>query len=136
MSRDRQTWASRTSILKRLVPRSEKPAKASIHNGKAEILLTPGVFLRLGNNSSVKMISPSLTNTELALSRGKAMVEVDEIHSQNDIRIRQPGATTRVLRTGLYSFDAEGNGVKVFNGKASVEANDHQVTVKGGHELA
>src|SRR5215469_3388928 len=24
-------------------------------NGKAEILLTPGVYLRLGNNSSVKM---------------------------------------------------------------------------------
>src|SRR5580692_908903 len=32
--------------------------------GKAEILLTPGVFLRLGNNSSVKMISSSLTDTE------------------------------------------------------------------------
>src|SRR6516164_5976669 len=31
-------------------------------NGKAEILLTPGVFLRVGDASSVKMISPSLTN--------------------------------------------------------------------------
>jgi hypothetical protein len=27
--------------------------------GKAEVLLTPGVFLRIGNNSSVKMISHS-----------------------------------------------------------------------------
>ncbi|MGA7080589.1 MAG: hypothetical protein WBY61_17865, partial [Terriglobales bacterium] len=33
--------------------------------GKAEILLTPGVFLRLGSNSSVRMISPSLTDTEV-----------------------------------------------------------------------
>ena len=27
--------------------------------GKAEVLLTPGVFLRVGSNSSVRMISPS-----------------------------------------------------------------------------
>ncbi|MBV9034148.1 MAG: hypothetical protein JO182_06610, partial [Acidobacteriaceae bacterium] len=29
--------------------------------GKAEVLLTPGVFLRVGENSQVRMISPSLT---------------------------------------------------------------------------
>jgi len=45
-------------------------------NGKAEVLLTPGVFLRLGSNSSVKMISPDLTNTQLALNQGEAMLEV------------------------------------------------------------
>ncbi len=78
-------------------------------NGKAEVLLTPGVFLRLGSNSSVKMISPDLTNTQLALKQGEAMLEVDEIHSQNDIRVSQPGANSRVLKTGLYNFDATKN---------------------------
>src|SRR5205823_11016075 len=29
--------------------------------GKAEILLTPGVFLRIGDNSEIRMVSPSLT---------------------------------------------------------------------------
>ena len=48
-------------------------------NGKAEILLVPGVYLRLGSNSSVKMISNSLTNTQMAVRRGEAMVEVDEL---------------------------------------------------------
>ena len=105
-------------------------------NGKAEILLTPGVYLRLGSNSSVKMVSPNLTNTELALNQGEAMLEVDEIHSQNDIRITQPRATTRVLKTGLYNFDAANNTVRAFDGKASVQTNDHEVTVKGGHKLA
>src|ERR1700730_11850288 len=33
--------------------------------GKAELLLTPGVFFRLGDASSVMMISPTLTDTEL-----------------------------------------------------------------------
>jgi FecR-like protein len=63
-------------------------------DGKAEILLTPGVYLRLGSNSSVKMISGNLTNTEVALNQGEAMLEVDQIYQQNNIRIshleRQP----------------------------------------------
>src|ERR1700734_1982525 len=34
-------------------------------NGKAEILLTPGVFLRLGPNSSATLVKASLTDTEV-----------------------------------------------------------------------
>jgi hypothetical protein len=105
-------------------------------NGKAEMLLTPGVYLRLGDNSSAKMVSPNLTNTQVALDRGRAMVEVDEIHAQNDIRVSQPGAVTRLLKTGLYEFEAANHQVKVFDGKADVLAGDRNVTVKGGHELA
>src|ERR1700756_4285859 len=56
-------------------------------NGKAEILLTPGVYLRLGSNSSVKMISNSLINTEVTVSQGEAMVEVDQIYHENDLRV-------------------------------------------------
>src|ERR1700687_5007356 len=43
-------------------------------NGKAEILLTPGVFLRLDDNSAVKMVSPDLTLTEVELEKGRAGV--------------------------------------------------------------
>jgi FecR protein len=104
-------------------------------SGKAELLLTPGVYLRVGDNSSVKMVSPNLTSTELALNQGAATLEVDEIHSENNIRIAQPGASTRVLKTGLYEFNAANHDVRVFDGKAAVEANDRNATVKGGNEL-
>jgi len=104
-------------------------------NGKAELLLTPGVYLRLGDNSSVQMISTGLTNTQLALSQGQAMLEVDQIFPENNIRISQPGASTRVLKTGLYDFDAANNTVRVFDGKADVFEGDHPTTVKGGHEV-
>lgn len=108
----------------------------STENGKAEILLTPGVFFRLGNDSSARMISPDLTNTQLQLNQGEAMVEVDQIHPENDIRIIEDGVTTRLLKTGLYQFDAAGPQVRVFDGKATVLDGNHKVTVKGGHELA
>ena len=108
----------------------------STGHGKAEILLTPGVYLRVGSNSSVKMISNSLTDTQVAIDQGEAMLEVDELYKENNIQIAQSKANTRIEKTGLYDFDAVGNQVRVFDGKAVVSANDHNTTVKGGHELA
>ena len=105
-------------------------------NGKAEILLTPGVYLRIGDNSSVKMISTNLTNTEVALDSGEVMLEVDQIYPQNNIHISQPGANTQVTKTGLYDFDAEHQQIRVFDGKAIVSTEDRNTTVKKGHELA
>lgn len=105
-------------------------------NGKAEILLTPGVYLRVGSNSAVKMISNSLTHTEVTVSEGEAMVEVDQLYHENNLRISQPGADTRIEKTGLYDFDAKNQAVRVFDGRAAVTADDHNVTVKKNHELA
>jgi hypothetical protein len=105
--------------------------------GKAEILLTPGVFLRVGDNSSVEMISSSLTDTEIGLNEGQAMIEVAEIHPENDIRVTAGGATAQLLKTGLYDFDLNNRQLRVFEGKVRVEEGDsHHVDVKGGHALA
>ena len=68
--------------------------------GKVEILLTPGVFLRVGDNSAVKIISPDLANTEVQLDKGEAMVEVSNITKNNNIRVdetvRTPNSSPRV----------------------------------------
>jgi hypothetical protein len=103
--------------------------------GKAEILLTPGVFFRIGDNSAATMVSPNLTNTEMALSKGQAMVEVAEIHNDNLLRVQEDGATAQLLKTGVYGFDADSGDVRVFKGEAMVQDGDRQVKVKSGHEL-
>jgi len=105
-------------------------------NGKAEILLTPGVYFRLGSNSAVKMVSTNLTDTQVALRKGEAMLEVDDLYKENLIHVSQPGADTRVLKTGLYDFDANDQQVRVFDGKAIVSSDDRNTTVKKGHEVA
>lgn len=104
--------------------------------GKSEMLLTPGIFLRLGDHSSAQMVSSSLTNTQVAINEGEAMLEVDELHPQNDVKIAEDGITTRIVKTGLYDFDADHNLVRVIDGKAEVQENDHNIAVKGGHQLA
>jgi hypothetical protein len=57
-------------------------------SGKVEILLTPGVFLRVADNSSVRMVSPGLADTAVAIEKGRAAVEVLDIRNENDLRIR------------------------------------------------
>jgi hypothetical protein len=105
-------------------------------NGKAEVLLTPGVFLRVGVNSSVEMISPSITDTHVGVDKGHAMIEVAEIHPENNIRISEGSTTARLLKTGLYDFNLSQEQFRVFDGKASVEEGGRQITVKGGREVS
>lgn len=104
--------------------------------GKAEILLTPGVFLRVGSHSAVKMISPDLELTQVGLEQGRAGIEVDEIHDANNLQMIDAGITTRLQKTGYYEFNANHPEVMVFKGKAEVEVPDAgSKEVKGGHEF-
>jgi hypothetical protein len=104
-------------------------------NGKAEILLTPGVFLRVDGNSAVEMISSSITDTEVRLDQGRAMVEVDELHDQNHLLVSENGVETQLVKKGVYEFDADRQEVAVFDGKADVKEGERTVSVKGGHLL-
>jgi hypothetical protein len=116
----------------------EEGQSLTSQHGKAEILLTPGVFVRLGDDSTLQMISSSLTNTQVQLDRGHAIVEVDQIYPQNDLRVIADGQTIQLLKTGLYDFDLNGQPMlRVFDGKATVALSDNrQIEVKGDHELS
>ena len=104
--------------------------------GRAEMLLTPGVFLRLGDNSSVRMVSPGLANTRVEVLRGQAIVEVAELFKDNNLWIGMNGASTRLDKQGLYAFNADTQLVQVFDGKATVQQNDRQKDLGKGRELA
>jgi hypothetical protein len=108
----------------------------STQAGKAEVLLTPGVFFRIGNGSSVRMISAGLTNTEVELTHGTAIAEVAELHPENNLRVLEGSMTVRLEKTGLYEFDRDGNGFRVFEGKAVVDTGSRHVKVKSKHQLS
>lgn len=114
----------------------ERGQTLSTQAGKVEILLTPGVFLRVADNSAVKMVSPDLANTSVELEKGRALVEVLQIRKENDIRIVQNGASVKLLKDGLYEFDADHAQVRVFKGQADLFIANQKVTLKSGHEVA
>src|SRR5215472_3395853 len=107
----------------------------STGNGKAEILLTPGVLLRVDDASSIEMVSASLTNTEVKLDQGRAMVDVSEIHPQNNLRVTEDGVTTQLLKAGLFDFDAVQRQIRVFSGKAVVFDRERKVSIDGEHQV-
>ena len=108
----------------------------STGDSRAEILLTPGVFLRLGHNSAVKMISPDLTNTAVAVERGRADVEVDQLFPQNQIHILLDRVPVQLVKTGIYEFNAGRDTVTVFDGMAvAMRPDEKWVKVKDHHQL-
>jgi hypothetical protein len=104
--------------------------------GKAEILLTPGVFLRLGDNSAARMDSEGLTHTSVALLHGEAMVEADDVHRENNIQVTEKNTTTTIDKNGIYQFNADQGEVAVYDGKATVNAADQKVDLKKGKETS
>jgi len=107
----------------------------STEDGRAEILLTPGIFLRVGDHSSLRMDSPGLADTVMTLEKGRAMVEVAEIRPENNVRMGENGSSTQLLKPGLYDFNADSGLIRVFDGKAEVQVAGHQIEVKSGRQL-
>jgi hypothetical protein len=102
--------------------------------GRAEVLLTPGVFLRLGENSSIRMLSSKLTDTRVEVLSGSAVVESDEIPKDNAIELRYKNDSIRLQKQGIYRLDTEPARFAAFEGEATVTDSSGQVILKGGKQ--
>jgi hypothetical protein len=107
----------------------------STENGKAEVLLTPGAFLRVGDNSAVQMGFESPTDTAAEITRGQAAVELVTANKHTVLTLGMQNTTTRLVKKGLYEFDANTGQVYTYKGQADVQVGDKIVKVKGGHVL-
>ena len=105
------------------------------NNGKAEMLLTPGVFLRLGSNSGVRMVSNGLTDTRVELAGGTAMVEATDVLKGNDIKVLIGNSAATIDKNGLYEFSANPGQVMVYDGKVTVENGSSHVNLGRGREV-
>ena len=103
--------------------------------GRVEVLLTPGVFLRLSEDSSFKMVSNKLADTSLELVSGSALVEVDELLKDNVIQIKVNDASVELSKKGLYRFEASPSRLKVYDGEASVFSGSQTVIARKGRQV-
>ena len=108
----------------------------STQDGRAEILLTPGIFLRVDAHSSMQMVSPGLADTNVTLQKGRALLDAADIRPANNVRIGEIGASVQLQKAGLYEFDADQGIIRVFDGKAAVQTGGRDIEVTSGHELA
>ncbi len=91
-------------------------------NAKAEILLNPGSYIRLAENSEFEFLNTSLDDLQLRLNKGTAILE---IFATKDFKVSvlTPKAEVSLTKTGVYRFDINDSGegtLKVWKGIAQV----------------
>ena len=110
-------------------PDIKENAIVRTEDGRAEILLTPGVVLRLGENASLKLLTNRLIDTRLELLTGSAVVEADDIAKDNNVTIVCKNGAVALAKAGIYRFDTAPARVKVFKGQADVQIGKDTVPV-------
>lgn len=72
-------------------------------DGRAEILLNPGCYLRLGNGSQFIFLFDGFTSNKLKLLSGSAVLEASVM--DGDIFVETPKNKFEIARTGIYRFN-------------------------------
>jgi len=104
-------------------------------DGRAEVLLTPGVILRIAENSSFQMVSNSRSDTRLAVLTGSAIVEVGELLPSNAITVVYNDAHIELIKKGLYRIDSDPGKLRVYDGEARVTAGGQTLVARKGREV-
>jgi hypothetical protein len=89
-------------------------------DGRAEVMLTPGVYLRLGEESSVRMLSNSLADTRMEFLSGAAIVDSANGSANAPITILCQGYQVQLHGLGRYRFDSMPAKLQVESGEAHV----------------
>jgi len=99
---------------------------------KAEILLSPGSYLRIAGSSQVEMVKAEFDDMQFKLIEGVAILESAAFDKKvHALKISTPAGDVKVLENGLYRFQVTPNGqveAFVYSGKAEWLANQREVT--------
>jgi hypothetical protein len=106
--------------------------------GRAEVLLTPGVFIRLDHGSSVRMLANKLADTQVELRTGSVIVDSAEPSSGTSVTLIYKDWFIHFLQKGTYRIDANSPRLEVTRGYAEVlvGADGEPLSVEAGHALA
>lgn len=108
-------------------------------DGRAELLLNPGSYLRLSNASEAVFTNTSLDDLAINLVRGSAIVEVSSVGGWEGafLTMKTPKGKFSIVRGGVYRFNVDETGrseILVRKGRLVIEG-DAPVTVKDGKRI-
>jgi len=105
--------------------------------GRAEILLTPGVVLRVGEKSAVRMVATALADTRVELLAGSAILESAEPAAGTSVSLTYKDWTIRQAHAGVYRIYNDPPRLQVRQGEVEVVSGaDAPLTVEKGLDLA
>ena len=106
-------------------------------DGRVEVLLNPGSYMRIAENSEVELANNSLDNLEVRLNRGTAIVEVTGAEDEDlFIGITTPHTRISIIRRGLYRLNViPGDTTELIVRKGRVMLEDSHTKVKAGNKV-
>jgi len=103
-------------------PTMAEGAELRTAQGRAEVLLTPGVFLRLGEKGAIRLLADGLADTRVEMLAGSAMLDSSEPSSDTSITLIYKEWQMHFPQKGIYRFDVEPPRLWVRQGEAKVSA--------------
>lgn len=92
--------------------------------GRAEVLLTPGVFIRIGERTNIRMVANQLSDTRVELLAGSAVVDSTDPGSGTSVKVLYKNWNVHFLEQGVYRIDSDPPHLWVFKGKAEVSGGN------------
>ncbi len=103
-------------------------------DGRAELLLNPGSYLRLDREAEIVLTNPNLDALTIEVARGSALFEITGTDgTELFMRILTPRGAINLARNGLYRVTAPAEGattVAVAKGRIAVEQGGKLTPVK------
>jgi FecR-like protein len=106
-------------------------------DGRVEMLLNPGSYMRIGENSEFELVDNSLENLEVRLLRGTAIVEATGADdAELLINITTPHTRLAIVRRGLYRLNVvPGDITELIVRKGRVMLGPSHTKVNGGNKV-
>jgi hypothetical protein len=103
--------------------------------GRAEVLMNPGVTFRLGENASAQMVMTPFTDTRVQLLKGSSTVQIIERLKDTNLSLTVGEAQIVFDKAGYVRIDAEPAQVFVYSGQANVRLDGKLFLVTSGKML-
>jgi hypothetical protein len=102
-----------------------KGAELRTAEGRAEVLLTPGVFVRIGERTTIRIVDNELSHTRVELLAGSAVVDSEEPGSGTSVTLIFRNWSVRSHEQGVYRIDSDPPRLWVLQGNAEISADAH-----------
>jgi hypothetical protein len=114
-------------------PNIKEGSTLRTEKGRAEILLTPGMFLRVDENSAIRMRSNSLADTRVEFLHGSILLDSVDALGDNHVAITYRDTEVRFPKQGIYRLDYETGTLQAYSGEAEVQHDGKTSKIDDSH---
>jgi hypothetical protein len=109
--------------------------------GRVEVILAPGLILRVGENTEFEMVKAHLSELTVRMIAGSAILHVLSNAHSGSFSVLSGDKVVKFQKLGVYRLNVGADkslGLKVFGGQSVVSANgfEHKVKKKWSLELS